>query len=308
MANLTNYGNHTTIPEYFCPAGLTAHQKIFVLTFNLPLFITAFLGNALIIASLQKVFSLHPPSKLLLGCLASTDLCVGLITQPLYVALKMSTEHSKSCHYLKLLFDTIGSMFCAVSLLTISAISFDRLLALLLGLRYRQVVTLRKVWLVVVTFWLISTAAAVIGSFNYHAGICIACMGVLLCTITSTFCYTKIYLTLHHHQAQVQDGVRQRQPNGRIPLNIARYKKSVSSALWIKITLLVCYLPYGIFVSIVAITGLHMKSASLNMAWAVTISLLLSNSSLNPFLYYWRIREVRHAVKDTIRQFCRSSS
>ena len=305
MVNLTNYGNHTPIQEYFCPAGLKTHHKIFILTLNIPLSSIAFLGNALIIAALQKVSSLHPPSKLLLGCLATTDLCVGLISQPLYIALKMSTEHSERCHYLKMLFETIGSMFCAVSLLTLTAISVDRLLALVLGLRYRQVVTLGKVWILVVSFWFFSTAAAVIVSYNFHIGISIACIGVLMCTVTSIFCYTKIYVRLYRHQATVQDRTHRGKLNGgRIPLNIVRYRRTVSSALLIKLTLLVCYLPYGIFVGIVAITGLHIKSESLNFAWAVTVSLLLFNSSLNPFLYYWTMREVRQAVKDTIRQFC----
>ena len=305
MVNLTNNGNNTTIQDYFCPAGLEARQKIFILTLNIPLSIMAFLGNALIIAALQKVSTLHPPSKLLLGCLASTDFCVGLITQPLYIALKMSTEHSKLFHYIKILFETIGSMFCAVSLLTLTAISVDRLLALLLRLRYRQVVTLGKVWFLVVTFWLFSTAVAVIVSFDFHIGISIACLVVLLCTVISTFCYAKIYLTLYRHQAQVQVRACWEQPNGGgIPLNIARYRKTVSSALWIKVTLLVCYLPYGIVVGTVAVTGLHIKSASLNFPWAITISMLLLNSSLNPFLYYWKMGEVRQAVKDTIRQYC----
>ena len=82
MANLTEDGNNPTIQQLFCKTGLEIHQNIFISTFNIPLSITAFLGNALIIVALQKLTSLHPPSKLLLGCLASTDLCVGLITQP----------------------------------------------------------------------------------------------------------------------------------------------------------------------------------------------------------------------------------
>ena len=52
-----------------------------------------------------------------------------------------------------------------------------------------------------------------------------------LCLITSIFSYTKIYLTLRQHQAQViQDPAFQGEPNGRgIPLNVARFKKTVPS-------------------------------------------------------------------------------
>ena len=83
MGNLTEDENNITDQEVLFTTGLRTHQKILILTLNIPLSITAFLGNVLIIVALQKVSSIHPPSKLLLACLASTDLCVGLITQPL---------------------------------------------------------------------------------------------------------------------------------------------------------------------------------------------------------------------------------
>ena len=44
---------------------------------------------------------------------------------------------------------------CGVSILTSAAISVDRLLALFLGLRYRHVVTLRRVHGAIICFWLI---------------------------------------------------------------------------------------------------------------------------------------------------------
>ena len=158
VANLSELGNHTTIQEYFCPALLKPLHKIIILSLNIPLCITAILGNVLIIVALQKVTSLRPASKLLLGCLATTDLGVGVITHPVLSSYLMSPEHSKLCYYLRILFDTIGVMLCAVSLLTTTAISVDRLLALMLGLRYRQVVTLRRASVFVVTLWLFTTA------------------------------------------------------------------------------------------------------------------------------------------------------
>ncbi|XP_078361679.1 melanocyte-stimulating hormone receptor-like [Oculina patagonica] len=307
MANVTKYENLNIVQELFCTISLGKHQRMFLFILSIPLSITAFLGNVLIIVALRKVTSVHPPSKILLGCLASTDLCVGLITQPLYVAVAMSPEHSKRCHHLTILFETIGSTFCAVSLLTLTAISVDRLLALLLGLRYRQVVTLRRVWAFVVSVWLSCAAVAILRLYTFRISLTYAFIVLFLCIVTSTYCYIKIYLTLRHHQTQVQDHVQQGQQNGGgIALNIARYRKTVSSALWIQMTLLACYLPYGIFVAAVLIPGLH--TPSLNFAWAITISLLLLNSSINPLLYCWKMRMVRQAVKETIRQFCCFSS
>ena len=306
MENLTKEGNHTITQEYFCTIGLGVDQKIVISALNIPQSIAAFLGNALIIVALQKVSSLHPASRLLLGCLAATDLGVGLITQPIRIALFMSPEHSKLCHYLTILFETIGGMFCAVSVLTLTAISVDRLLVLLLGSKYRQAVTLRTASIFVVALWLFTTAIVLVAFYNFHIAINIAYVTVLLCIGTSTFCYMKIYLTLRHHRTQVQGEFHQRQLDGQgvnnnVTLNIARYRKTVSSAMWIQMTLLACYLPYGSLTAIIVISGID--EPALNLVWAVTMSLLLLNSSLNPFLYCWKMKEVRQALKDTIRQF-----
>ncbi|XP_078366939.1 melanocyte-stimulating hormone receptor-like [Oculina patagonica] len=301
MTNLTDDRNYMTTQEILCMPGYDGHTETFISALNSLLSATAFLENIMVIVALQKVSSLQPPSKLLLGCLASTDLCVGLITQPIYAYGLLSPEYSKHCYYSAILSKTLGVVFCGVSLLTLTAVSVDRLLALLLGLRYRQVVTLRRIWALVVTFWLSNIAFAIFSFYNYRIAMNIMCASMLLCMVTSTFYYTKIYLKLGHHQAAVQDHVHQRHPKGGgIPLNIARYRKTVSCALWVQIAFVACYLPFGIVAAILAVTGL--PSPSLILAWDVTDTLLMFNSTLNPFLYCWKMREVKQAVKDTIKQ------
>ncbi|KAL9964983.1 hypothetical protein ACROYT_G028703 [Oculina patagonica] len=308
MANITADGNHTTIQELYCLPNLNKpHENMIISSFNILLSIAAFLENVLIILALRKVTSLHPPSKLLFGCLACTDLFVGLITQPLYAHGLLTPVQSKHCYISEILIKTIGVIFCGVSMLTITAISVDRLLALLLGLRYRHTVTLRRMWALVVTFWRSMTAFAILSIYSYRVATYIMFITMSLCIGTSTFCYTKIYLKLRHHQTTVQEHVHKGQPNGgRIPLNIARYRKTVSSALWVQIALLACYLPFGIVAALIAVTG--ERTPSLALAWDATDTFLMGNSALNPFLYCWKMKEVRQAVKDTIRQLkCFSS-
>ena len=309
MVNATEDVSQTSLAVFFCEAGvIETHQKIIVSTLNIPLSITALLGNALIIAALQKPSRyLHPPSKLLFGCLATTDLFVGLVTQPLHVIYLMSTGHHERCRLVGILSITIGVLFANVSLLTMTAISVDRLLALVLGLRYKEVVTLRRGWIVVVTFWLCSTANAMTFFHSLRTTAIFTGVVVSLCTLTATFCYSKIYSILRHHQNAIQDHALSQQPNGGgISLNVARYKKTVSSALWVHLALVACYLPQNIVAAVFAISG--SATPSLAITWAVTLSLVYLNSSLNPFLYCWKIKDVRREVKDTIGQiWCFSS-
>ena len=308
MANVTVDENHITIQKIFCiPGPHEIYQQVLFASLNVSLGIIIFLGNALVIAALQKASSLHPPSKFLFSCLASTDLGAGIVLLPLYIAHALSPKHSRLCTYLSMSTWIIGLTFSGVSLLTLTAISVERFLALSLGLRYRQVVTSKRLSGFVVAFWLASSANAMSRLYSELVTITITCIVLLLSVLTSTFCYMIIYLKLRCHQIHLQDQhIYQGQPNGdRIPPNIARYRKSVASAIWVQSTLLACYLPFGIVFALAGITGqLYARTPSISLAMNVTISLVVLNSVLNPFLYCWRIRDVRQEVKCIIRQFC----
>ena len=237
----------------------------------------------MIIVALQKVSSLHSSSKLLLRCLAYTDLCVGLILQPLYIRYLLSTENSKYCYYFEPITYILAAVFCGVSLSTLTPISVDRLLALLLGLRYRHALTLRRVQVLVVLVWLYNGATAMRYLYNDILTVAIICTGLLLCLITSTFCYTKIFIVVHHHHihVQVHDDDDQEECNKvGTHINIARYKKTVSSAIWVQIALVVCYLPFGIATMVVYLSDTY--PPFLALAWELTLFLLTLNSSLNP--------------------------
>ena len=123
--------------------------------------------------------------------------------------------------------------------------------------------------------------------------------------VTTIFAYGKIFVTLRHNQIHVQSHAAQGQPSQPIPLNIARYRKAVYSALWVQGALAICYLPYNIAVFLTPQRGMPL---SIYLARSSTAGMVFVNSSLNPLLYCWKIREVREPVKETLRQlFCRSS-
>ena len=306
MKNFTGDAIHKSYEELHCSAELTGgvHNQLIILSvLNIFLSITAFLA-------LHKDRSLHPPTKLLFRSLAKTDLCVGIIVEPFRVTmwLSMVNERWNICRFTFAVGVIMGNFVCLVSLLTLSAISVDRLLALLLGLRYRQVVNLKRTYLAVIAFWVFSFVGSIVYLWNeLISGSCMYTI-VPLCLVTSLYCYTRIFLRLRHHQTQVQDNV-QGQPNQTIPQNIARYRKTVSTALWLQLTLVVCYLPF-IIVGPLAIQGVIRGELSSVTFLAVqfTLTLVYFNSSLNPIFYCWKTTEVRQAAKDTISKlFCSSS-
>ena len=132
--NFTRGGSKTkTFEGLQCSPSLIGglqSASVFFAAVNIFLAITAFLGNSLILVALHKESSLHPPSKLLYRCLATTDLLIGLVAQPLRVTYLMYAvhEHSSLCQYAIEAAHITGVALCGVSLLTMAVISVDRLL------------------------------------------------------------------------------------------------------------------------------------------------------------------------------------
>lgn len=271
-------------------------------TINSILCFTSVLGNFLIIVALQNS-ALRPPSKMLFLCLALTDLCVGLVAQPCFViyVTSMIEERFDICRIAEILMQISSFALCGISLCTITLISMDRSLALLFGIRYRQIVTLKRVRSTVIIFWILLLSVSLLYLLKEDAVMITFCVFALFCLAVSTFSFLKIYFTLRHRQSQVvsQSEREHRQMSTRA--NVFKYKRTVALSVWIYLILTLCYLP---FVVVQIVRALYGDSISIVIAEGVTTSMMYHNSTINPLIYCWSMREVRQTVKSTIRKFC----
>ena len=310
MANFTVTENTTIELNEASKSSIPTGIRVFLSTLNILLSITASLGNALILVALHRETSLHPPTKLLLQCLTITDLCVGVITQPLSAVSILSSVttgmNRRVIYYINKLCTALSFVLCQISIFTPSAISVDRLLALLSGLRYRQVVTLPRVRAVISCFWLSGILVGLIYFCNASIAFTVGFALTLFSVITSVLTYSTIFINLRHRFSV--HPLTQRQPHGRPALlKLARYKKSVSSAVWVQVALIICYVPISVVVML--ITSGQITASQFKIASHVGTTFVYLNSSLNPILYCWRIRRVRQAAKDTIKELncCKSA-
>ena len=278
----------------------------FFVVLNVFLSVIATIGNLLILVALRKVTSINPPTKLLFRCLAAADLCVGLIDQPLFVTLLLTDFASPTAlHYVSQVYSALNFVLCGVSMLTAATISIDRLLALVLGLSYKPTVTVKRVGIVLIIFWLASLSVG----FSHYVGLYSVAYGssfvfVLLSIFASVFSFTKIALKLRQQQAQVQQRVEQGQVSGEIPLNIARYKKMVYNVAWLQMALIVCYMPS---LTVILLRIVTQRFGNLFLYYSA-ITVLFMNSSVNPILYCWRIGEIKKEVENILKKICQRSS
>ena len=290
----------------FCSEELTKglqKQLIWFSVVNIIVAFTTISANTVILIALPKVTLIHPPSKVFLRNLVVSDLAVGVVEIGIVIYwISMVQEWWQICYDFYFAHLIGSTILLPVSLWTITAISVDRLLALLLGLRYRQVVTVRRVYVFLIAFWFSFGIVVLALGFSSHITWEIfMATSTLLCVIISIYCYTRIFLRLRHHQTQVQEQA-QEQVGGRNPMNIARYRKTVSTTMWLQLALVICFFPYGALSPFAFREIVTRQSSGFFLALYVTVTLMFFNSTLNPILYCWKMNEVRLAVKDTLRQ------
>ena len=117
--------------------------------------------NIVAIYAIRKTSSLSKNFKKLLLSLAVSDLGVGLLVQPMYIAFIMDSQQNNATNdtnnviYLAFLIPV--NLFIDASLFSVTALCADRFLAIYLHLRYQELVTHNRV-----AIWVISALISLI--------------------------------------------------------------------------------------------------------------------------------------------------
>ncbi|XP_078357016.1 adenosine receptor A2b-like [Oculina patagonica] len=250
-------------------------------------------GNTIILFAIRKCQTLHSPSKALLCSLAFTDLFVGLVVFPLFITyyLMIILEMPRYYCVIAVTYGRTSNFIGAVSLETIVTIAIDRYLAFRLRLRYRELVKLRRVVCILVLEWILAFIWSGTWFWNLKISLISGTVGLFSCCLITPLCYSSIHRGLCRHVAQIHQQRNSSEPG--VDFNVVQYKKTVSNTLWISGLLLVCYLPYVSSLLAILAAGLNNSTRFALQFCAIAI---YCNSSLNPILYCWKIKELRDKV------------
>ena len=273
---------------------------------NVPLAIVATFANVLVFAAVRHSPSIRLPSKLLLCSLVLTDLGVGLVVQPLFVTFlftKVKESLSISCFFLRS-YSSTATMFLCVSLLTMAAISVDRYIALFFHLKYHEIVTTRRVCAVLAIVWSFALFYGSTLFWNTSLLIFLPFPVFFVCFLIICVAYIKIYRGLRHqHGFEVQDQAQvQAEQQAGNTLDLAKYRRSTSSMLWIYGLFILCYMPF--FCVYFVLVFRPPNYVFVQCIFEFTRTIVYLNSCLNPFVYCFRLPEIRVKVLQTLRKMC----
>ena len=306
----TTHGNSNLEPCFhfssaFFETGSSTAPYIVNASLNVPLALVTTVANTLVLLAMRKNTSLHLPSKLLLGSLVMSDLGVGIAVQPMFVAFLVAKVKGSSgilCPVYALL-SSLGSTLTCASLLTMAAISLDRYIALYFHLRYRDIVTTKRVFLVLVVIWPFAGLYGFLLLQNLMIQTYLVIVVNSVCFIVCTLSYRMIYRRLRHQNVnQVTDQAQlQTQQQAANPLNVARYRRSASNMLWIYGLFVLCYLPHASTRVAMKLMG---QSLLIHCLREFAVTVLCFNSCLNPFVYCYRLPGIRASVLETLHTIC----
>ena len=258
----------------------------------------AVVGNVLVIAAIWRNPSLRTPSYILLCGLAFTDLFTGIVTQPLDVAVQIICfQKSERTDQPAFLINAIninkgcGTYFTSFTAILITLMSIERWL----HMTRQSLLTARRSYYIValVSLLLIPQMIIRLTRFELTSDI-IFFIIFLFCIIATSIAYFKVFCVIRHHQQQVNANVSA-QNSGQSAIDLAKYKKSVLTILYILGIFYISYLPF-LFIQTISF-ALRNEGSDLEVAFTMSLLFLFLSSSMNPLMYMWRMTDIRNGVR-----------
>ena len=263
-------------------------------------------GNLLVIPALWKSSSLTLSMKVLFLNLAVSDLSVGLFAQPMFVVitcLMLNTAQNGGhnfdflCPITMTLFWFVLVLFASSSFFSVTAIALDRFLAVSLHLRYSELITPRRLIITVILLWMTSAISATIfillPKYNDLVAVSLEASGLILTTVA----YFQMFRIARRHRNQIQSHLQTHSNNQAA--NMARLKRSTFNTFYVFIVFVFCWMP--------SLTSFTVKEAWRSHSVEVSAANYLAgfivflHSSINPFIFCWRYREIRQKAIDTLK-------
>ena len=107
----------------------------------------------------------------------------------------------------------------------------------------------------------------------------------------SSYFYMRTYFSLRQHKLQIQ---------GQSSFNSAHYRKSLNSMFLVFCLFLTSVLPFVCALAVTTVSGFNSLTL---LILDITSVIALLNSSLNPLVYCWRVRDLKLEALRITRKF-----
>ncbi|CAH3120013.1 unnamed protein product [Pocillopora meandrina] len=259
------------------------------------------LMNLLVIVTIAKRRDLQKLSNILLRSLALVDLLVGAVSMPLSATVDVLILRQMPVEYicdLDLANITVLYFLSVLSLYHLTAIAWERNVAIRKGLQYRVLVSKNLLVKLSIFAWLVAAftdlpatilTVTEVGTEITDMWMTIECTLMVICVMIIACYNILVYL-----------GVRKRKKNQIVPLTANQKMESKTAKICGLLTLVIfsSFLPKLLISIFSEIFPAPLQS---NSAFRLTETLVQLNSLLTPLIYWYRDRRFRNAVLEILR-------
>ena len=284
---------------------MEATIRLILGAFNAVTSLTAFCGNLIVIVVILYHRRLRTRANYLICCLALTDLLVGLAIQPMVAMRLLYKPLWKSC----LMADSvtfIGSVLCGASACILGVISCDRYIHIVKWPSYAQVMTRKKLFVMITVCWIIPTIGSIFSLFMSMRKVYYLLLTAMSSTIALMVClfYKRIFVFIREKRRVCHVRPIYGKTDGTDQMQFQKQTKMAVSFAIIIGCYVICWLPLTIFSIYVAITDLsNVRVTPTRKLVAIryfAVSFGMVNSSINPLIYFWRNESLRSETKKFI--------
>ena len=248
---------------------------------------------------------MRTPFRILLSGLAFTDLCTGIVAQPFYSVTFLMCSMNSTVVYdsprliiaLRTIGEGNGMYFIAVTVLTLTVIPIERWLVI----SHRSFFTQPRPCFTFIALRLAASPTVilrVLENINIGYGRSLRFMfiaNMLSSYLVITIANFKVYRSICPHQRQITTIHN----FGRSAINLAKYKKSVTTLVYVVLAFFLCFFPYVI--SVVIYFGFGNRTSETYSAYRVTVVFVFLSSAINPVLFLWRMNDIRNGVRELFK-------
>ena len=252
------------------------------------------LANTVFLIIYFKTPSLRTPHYFLLMLLAITDISVGLVTQPLFIAVKIMEIYSTYKRTISLAVEASTFYFTEISFFTVTLVSIDRYLAVCHPFKHRNEVTKSRIAIVAGVVWAVCLAVLILRVvFQEHKKVFeMFMLGMILVLFGANVCiYAKIYRSF----------TRRRLQNNSPQLNnVTRVRERKEEAHLAKTAVLLMTIMFLVYLpTIIVLVYYQTKGKNAEFYFGVVsfaYTSIFLNSTFNPLFYGFRNATIREAI------------
>ncbi|XP_063781044.1 adrenocorticotropic hormone receptor [Pseudophryne corroboree] len=295
MKQSVNYSNITSVSS-----NLTT-----CLTINIPeeiffaISAVGILENVFVLSAVIKNKKLHLPMYYFICSLAVSDILASvykILENIMMILIRLGHLQKQGLYEKKI--DDVMDWFFVLSLLgsifSLSAIAADRYITIFYALRYHNIMTLRRAWIILAAIWICCGGCGIGIVICFHDTITILCFTVmfLLLLVFIVCLYIHMFLLAQSHAKKIASLSGQ--------WNSVQQRTNMKGAITLTILLgvfICCWSPFILHLLLYSFCPQNPYCSCYMSTFYINCTLILCNSVIDPLIYALRSPELRSTFK-----------